>query len=484
MTGIYKKIIAFSMTVITVALCACSNGQQPVSEEERLYQSLFNLDEKIEIKIDIDDSELAKMEADYEEYEENDSKSPIYRKADKVTFTIGGESYEIDEVGVRMKGNLSLTDFYDEKNSDMYNLIHLKLSFDETFDDEKYYGDDANQWESTQERDERKKRTFATLNGIDLKWNKNYDQTYIREYYSNEMFRENNVVSPKMNLAATTFGGVYCGVFTLYEQVDNNFIERNFPEEDWGGDLYKVAWTRKPANYTMNVTYGIEDADEGLTYNFDLKTNKNTSKHESLENLLDVINDDNVTKESFESVVDKESFLNFAAVSYFTGNPDDMRNNYNNHYVYFRKSDGKAVFIPYDNDRVLGICVGWNPTGSGMTEVSPFSSMAAGNRSKQVNPLYRLTILNDDCYYPDEYTQKIKQLSESEWLTEDNFNERYEKAKANYADCTKPDKNFNNADTQQFEFSLDGVFDSGDEENMSIKEYFDRIKETVDSELE
>lgn len=197
-----------------------------------------------------------------------------------------------------------------------------------------------------------------------------------------------------------------------------------------------------------------------------------------------MINDDNVTKESFESVVDKESFLNFAAVSYFTGNPDDMRNNYNNHYVYFRKSDGKAVFIPYGNDRVLGICVGWNPTGSGMTEVSPFSSMAAGNRSKQVNPLYRLTILNDDCYYPDEYTQKIKELSESEWLTEDNFNERYEKAKANYADCTKPDKNINNADAHQFEFSLDGVFDSGDEENMSIKEYFDRIKETVDSELE
>ncbi len=479
MKNLGSKIISAALALAMSASILCSCDSQQVSLDEKIYQSLFNLDNKVEINIDISDDELAKMEKDYEKYSEMNSKSPIYRMADKVTVKIGDEKYEIDEVGVRMKGNLSLSDFYDTDKKDMYNLIHLKLSFDETFDDEKYYGDSAKKWDTPEQRDERKKRTFATLNGIDLKWNKNYDNTYLREYYTNEMFRSNNVIAQRMNLAATTFGGKYCGVYTIYEKIDNNFIERNFPEEDWGGDLYKAAWTMSPANYKSNVTYGIEDADEGTSYNFDLKTNKKTSKHEKLKNLLEVINDPDVTKDKLESVIDADSFISFAAASYFAGDPDDMRNNYNNHYVYFRKSDGKAVFIPYDSDRVMGICVGWNPTGNAMTKTSPYSPAAAGNRSAQMNPLYRLTILDDDCYYLDEYTEKIKKLSESEWLSEDNFKKYYDKAKNNYGDVTKPDDEFENADNERFFFSMEDEYDGSEETNMSIGEYFKSIIETT-----
>ena len=482
--SVTKRILGSITAAAILACCLFSCSSEQISEDERLYRSLFDLNNKIEVKIDISDGELAKMQQDYEKYSSMNSKSPIYRMADKVTIKIGDEEHEIDEVGVRMKGNLSLTDFYDTKKNEMYNLIHLKLSFDETFDDEEHYGADAKKWDSTEERDARKKRTFATLNGIDLKWNKNYDNTYLREYYVHQMFRENGVISPNMNLAATTVGKNYCGVFSIYEQVDGNFIERNFPEEDWGGDLYKAAWTMKPANYKTTVTYGIEDEDKGEKYNFDLKTNKKSSKHESLENLLSVINDPDVTKDKFDEVVDSDSFINFAALTYFAGDPDDMRNNYNNHYVYFRKSDGKAVFIPYDDDRVLGICVGWNPTGSAMTTISPFSPMSVGNKSEQVNPLYRLTILDDDCYYLDEYTEKIKELSKSDWLTEEKFKTYFDKAEQNYSDVTKPDAVFENADNDRFVFGMDdGEFSGGDKSNMSVGDYFSQLLETVNEDL-
>ena len=43
------------------------------------------------------------------------------------------------------------------------------------------------------------------------------------------------------------------------------------------------------------------------------------------------------------SVVDMDYFVKYEAVSYFVGDPDDARNNYNNHYVYFLPSSGNAL---------------------------------------------------------------------------------------------------------------------------------------------
>ena len=40
------------------------------------------------------------------------------------------------------------------------------------------------------------------------------------------------------------------------------------------------------------------------------------------------------------------------------GLPDDLRNNYNNYYIYFSANRG-ALFLPYDNDRCLGILQDW-----------------------------------------------------------------------------------------------------------------------------
>ena len=53
-----------------------------------------------------------------------------------------------------------------------------------------------------------------------------------------------------------------------------------------------------------------------------------------------------------------DNFLRYSALCWVFGLPDDLRNNYNNYYLYFDKED-KALFIPYDNDRCLGILCGW-----------------------------------------------------------------------------------------------------------------------------
>ena len=112
-----------------------------------------------------------------------------------------------------------------------------------------------------------------------------------------------------------------------------------------------------------------------------------------------------------------------------------------------------------------------------MTAVSPFSERAEGNRSNQSNPLIRNSIFEGKFLY-EQYRKELENLAGSKWLKEDTFNAYYETAKANYEGVCRPDYDFANADEDRFYFSLEGRFTSGDDDNMSAAEYFERILET------
>lgn len=441
--------------------------------DQSVYNKLFSLDNKVTIEVTMSKSEMDKMDKDYYKYKTKNTKSPIYRKA-TVVITVGGKSYTIDEVGIRAKGNLSILPVYDD--SGKLNLSHYKLSFNETFDDKDYYGSDAKVWKSTSEREARKNRRFATLKKLDIKWNRNYDDTYIREIYASEMFKQSGVLAQKIGLSQLKFNNNNYGVMTIYEPIDEIFLERNLPKSALGGDLYKVGWTYSPANYIENqVSIGITNEDKGVKYNFDLKTNEKTSKNEKLKNFLKVINS-KPTQSQLEKVLDTDYFAKFLASYYFAGDPDDIRNNYNNHYIYFRKDNGKAIFIPYDNDRTLGITMGYNPDGTGMTGQSPYSNRAAGANQLQANPLIKLAI-KEDSFLRNKYTDALKKVAGLSLWNISNFNVQYNKAKNNYQSCVKPSMDFANAEND-FKFSLDGKYTSGDISNMSFSDFVTRIMKT------
>ena len=439
----------------------------PYTQEE-IYNQLFDINNKVEIDVDITNSELKKIQQDYDNYSSWGSKSPIYRKANlSITITTSKDSYTyyVEDIGIRMKGNTSRTSFYDSSEG-IYNLIHFKVDFQETFSDKDYYGKDAKDWKDDDAgKKARKNRTFATLEKLEFKWNRNDDCTYIREYYAYEMYRANGVLAPHTNLTSFDIAGIHEGVFMMYEPIDEIFIEKYVDEKDRGGDLYKCGWTFNGAGFFTKSSIGVENEDTGEFYNYDLKTNKKTSDHALLKNLISVLNGNKVSKEKIAEVVDMENFLKFEAVSYFVGNPDDLRNNYNNHYIYFNKSTGKLIIIPYDMDRCFGITNGWDPTGNGMTAVSPFSQNAEGAGHSQGNPLYIKTV-DEGGYYIAEYAEVLAEISNSEWLTSEHFNKFYEIARNNYKDDTKPSKTFYNAEGHMFSFNNTGA--GG---NLSFSEY-------------
>lgn len=463
------------------------------TEEEQLYLRLFDLANKVEIKIDMPEAELAKMQADYEHYVSFGSKSPIYRKAD-VTITIhsatGTETHVLEEVGVRMKGNTSRTDFYSPEEG-IYNAIHLKLDFQETFDDEDYYGADARVWADEESREARKDRTFATLEKLDLRWNRCDDGSYLKEYYAFAAYRAFDVLSPHVNLSTLNWSGVHMGVYTINEPVDKIFLEKYLPQEAAGGDLYKLGWGMGGgASFTHINSIGVEDEDKGLFYAFDLKTNKKKSDHSALIALIRQLNDGDVTQGEFESLVDTDYFLRFAAVSYMLGNPDDLRNNYNNCYAYFRSDNGKLLLIPYDYDRCLGVTAHWNPTHTGVTDDNPFTDERLGvdryaqnEDHGQRNPLFVYSV-DMGGYFVREYAQVLKTVAESDWFGLQRFETLYKIAQAHYEDVAKPDRRLHNTRGLKMAFDLDRTSDFASNDNISYEEYIRAKQETLDRYLQ
>ena len=464
-------------------------SQYAETEEQglALYEKLFDLNNKVSVDIFMTKDEIGKLQSDFQKYTENDEnrKSEIFRRAD-VTFTIGSESYTVEDVGIRLKGNQSILPFYDYDGKP--NICSYKLSFDETFDDESDYGPDAQKWTNQESKKARKNRTFASLSELDVKWNISYDQTNIREIYAAKLFESADTLVQKIGLSQMKVNGNNYGLVKIYEPVDKKFLKKRLPEEAVGGDLYKCMWSEcdnsgnrtggwRGASYQPDNSYGIQKNSEGIKYNFNLKTNKKSSKHESIKNFLEVINKENLTKDELEKVLDTDYFANFMAAEYFAGDPDDFRNNYNNHYLYFRKDNGKAIFIVYDNDRTLGITYGLNRNCAVM---DPYAEIGVMYDS-QDNPLIKNTLTHNASselvYIRDKYTAALKKIYESGILSNDDFNKMYETAKANYQDIITPYMTFANQQ-EDFKFSLDGVAEGGETANMSFEQFCTQILDT------
>lgn len=270
------------------------------------------------------------------------------------------------------------------------------------------------------------------------------------------------------------------GVYTINEPIDKIFLEKNLPEEAQGGDLYKCGWAGwHNASFTETGSIGLEDEDAGKFYAYDLKTNKKTSEHQQLIGLIQQLNDGDVSREEFASLVDVDYFLRFAAVSYMLGNPDDLRNNYNNCYIYFRGDTGQLLVIPYDYDRCLGVTAHWNPTHTGVTDDNPFTDeLQSADRNDpnadryQKSPLFLYSICAGG-YYVADFAAVLQTVGQSHWFGQSTFPARFALAAGHYRNDAAPAKQLRNAQGLHMAFDLERSSDFASNGNISFREYVD-----------
>lgn len=444
-------------------------------DQQSIYEEMFDPDSVVEVSVDISYDQLRKLQTDYEYYRARNTRSPIYRIADSVTFAINGKKYVVYDVGIRLKGTSSRCNFFNELLG-IYNLVNFKLCFNCAFDDPEDYRGEARVWEE-EGLQKRRNRTFATMSSIEAKWNIPADNTYVRNLYVQDIFRDYGIPAQKCALSSFRVGNQNLGIYRLFEPVDESFIRRYFPEEDWGGDLYKVRCTQTcPATYLLNNNYGVCKKKKGIEYNFDLKTNIGESRMDSIRNLLETVNDPYASKEDFDAVADMDEIALVQAINFAVGNQDDMRNNYNNHYVYFRKSDGKAVIIPYDNEIVLGDTYLWSMYESGMANESPYVDFNPWFNAPQENPILRRIVLEGGDY-ADVYTAYLREIADSKWLTEENYIPYFNLAKKKYADKLPFKYRHFSTMTINTAFSMDGGESCNG--NLAVGDFMEKKKAAI-----
>lgn len=478
-TLLFGLLTALQIPPALLSADSIVTGAEPEkTEQQQLYEELFDPHSTVQIEIDIANEKIADIQREYEYYNQNDAKSTVYRKADSVTFIINGRKYVLEEVGVRMKGAKSRCNFYNDILG-IYNLLNLRISFNQTFDDASDYGLDTRIWSSKEERDKRRHRTFATLYDMELKWNQSADNTYVRNGYVHEVFRAYGIPAQQCCLTTLSMGGCRMGIYRLFEPVDETFIRRYFPEADWGGDLYKAKGTEKTlATFRSYCTYGVTKKNKGEFYNFNLSTNLETSEHESLRRLIEVVNRPHLTKEDIDSVIDTDWLTRFTALNFALGNEDDLRCNYNNYYVYFRQSDGKAVFIPYDCEIVMGAVYSWKTPGNGMTELSPFFTHHFIFNLDQDNP-FMLPVILEGGYYNQAYQDDLLDIVRSKWFDPATFEAFYQPYAENYSDKVISRYNFMSTMHMNLDFSLEGgdAFNG----NLSVAEFMGKMKNNIEN---
>lgn len=368
--------------------------------------------------------------------------------------TMNSKIFIYFEVGMRLKGNTSRVDFLDD-SLNFTQPISFKLSFNELFTESEYaqFGLQKT-WTKAANKDAfnaRDDRTFMGLpNGeegmkkLDLKWNKSEDSSLIMQPYVFGFFQKHGIIAQNSTLTSMTLNNTDVGIVTVNEPINKHLLRRYFDKDGADGELYKVGWSHgrmgslRIEDYNeINEIIGEENKFIGYEPGYDMK--EGDGSHTNLINLMQKLKDAEGKSPGqytafLEEVVDLDSFLTYAALSYMTGNPDDMRNNGNNYYIFFNPNENnKAYFIPYDYDWSLNLT--WSEDVE-MLGPGPYHSKHQGNgRTWQKNRLYWLTIISEmsenrdprynitlNTNYQRTYLEKLHAYNSDPYYTSDNYN--------------------------------------------------------------
>ncbi|WP_256992448.1 CotH kinase family protein [Paenibacillus sp. XY044] len=246
--------------------------------------------------------------------------SPLDEEMMQANVTVDGK--QVDGVGIRVKGNMTLSSVAQMEDSDRYSF---KIDFDHYNDDENLYG----------------------LRKLNL--NNNYsDPTQMREYLSYELMNKMDVPAPGYAYMYVTINGKEWGLYLGVEAIEEPYLQRNFGNST--GDLYKPDGTGSDLKW---ISDRIKDYS-GLN----LKTNPNSTQTAMLK-FLDTINHGG----DVADVADVDEMLRYFAATTALVSLDSYQGQMKHNY-YLYEQNGKFSMLPWDyNMAFAGFGVGM---GGGM----------------------------------------------------------------------------------------------------------------------
>ncbi|MGL5559246.1 MAG: CotH kinase family protein [Paraclostridium dentum] len=388
-------------------------------------------------------------ESDWKWLLENATKEE-YKSAD---VTINGETF--NNVGIRPKGNSSLTSVANDSTTDRYSI---KIDFGQYVDGQTYHGI----------------RKLALNNNIS-------DATYMKEAISYDIYNFLGIATPEYSYTDIKINGSDWGLYLGVEVIDERFIEKNYGEisgnlykpetMNVGGNKNKNEEIKKPEvngnipemggeppnmdgnvpkmdeappnvngdapNIVQNQNVSREDGNSGGapkmgnkdSQGADLKyidddidsysilrdsaVFKNTTDKD-FKNIIDLM-ESLKTGENIENYLNVDEVLKYFAVNTFLVNLDSYSGGmYHNYYLY--EKDGVSEILPWD----LNMSFGGFAVKEGEKAINfPIDSPVTGNLEDA--PLIGKLLENDD--YKEIYHKYLKQISDN-YFSNGTFNNR------------------------------------------------------------
>lgn len=401
------KIVTVIMA-IAVCLCLCAMGYSKDIEYAlggsgitMEYESkLFDTSEIISINIIMDEKQWDNMlsNATAEEYYQCD-------------VEINGEIFY--NIGIRPKGNTSLSSIASEPDNDRYSL---KLEFDQFVDGQTCYGLDK------------------------LILNNNFaDATNMKEALIFDMFQYMGVDASLYNYAKISVNGEYWGVYLALEAVEESFMLRNYGADY--GELYKPDSMNFGMGGFGSITGGsgadLNYVDDNLeSYSTIWKcevTDTTKADHRRVVTALRNISEGT----ELDTYMDIDNLLKYAAVHIFSVNTDSLSGMMaHNYYLY--ESDGMLNILPWDYNLSLG----------GMGGMGEFGDNSASSATSTVNDAidnafsgtnFFDTLLENEEYH-EQYYEYMQQLV-NEYLLGGEFEQFYNRTRTQIDELVKKDPN-------------------------------------------
>ena len=460
----HKHITKIIAVVMAVAVCICfcavafsrqikaAVGDTGISME---YETaLFDTDSVISVNILMDD-------ADWNAMLENSTAEEYYQ----CDVEVNGTTFY--RVGIRPKGNTSLTSIASDPTTDRYSF---KLEFDQYVDGQTCFGLDK------------------------LILNNNYaDATNMKEALIYDMFQYLGADASLYNYAKISVNGEYWGVYLALEAVEDSFMLRNYGAQS--GKLYKpdsmnigggAFENMAPPDMQGNTDQENPPAVPGQTSDdtFEPSQKPDSSGETSAEpstdsgerpsmdfnfaggkggfsmsgggadlnytddelNSYETIWDGEVTKTTkadhqrvvtalknisegndLETYMDIDNLLRYMAVHVFSVNEDSLSGSMaHNYYLY--ESGGKLNLIPWDYNLALGGMGGSSDATSVVNDAidNAFSGTTFFD-----------TLMEDETYHSQYYTY-LQQLV-SEYIDGGGFDAFYERVRSQIDELVKTD---------------------------------------------
>lgn len=237
-----------------------------------------------------------------------DSKS--YTKGDLVA-TIAGVTYELGEIGVRLKGNYGSYRELDQKAA-------FLLNFDRYVKDQTLLGLEK----------------LAVNNMVQ-------DCSMQREILGYKLFRDAGVPAPRAGYVVVSVNGEPYGLYTAVEAVDNKvFLDHWYQDND--GNLYEGA-------------YG-SDIRTDLVPSFDQDNGDDIASADLYEFAaeLDAMTDPATFVADVGAILDLPEYLAFAATEIYLGHWDGYAWTRNNYFIHRANTGGaRWAFMPWGIDQTL-----------------------------------------------------------------------------------------------------------------------------------